>query len=237
MKATMLKGAQAAILIIAGVFIGAALSSFAGPVLEVGAGLSKYHAREDGIWQQSNSQLQTHNYFDTKGYQIGARWDLARHIAARLAYVNLGHFYADNEFVMDDSVDHYPLQCPKDPGDCKMRGKISGNAYGLSLGPVLRGTWKGIIGEIEGGGFIFRSNQKTAVCQQEAGGLAEGCWSYNRMWGVHRTWYVGGAVGYGPVSLSYRLYWNVFEQGTHMPGGDAGITGGKTQTVFLTYAF
>lgn len=205
--------------------------------LEISTGITKFHAREDGIWWQSNEQLQTRNDFKSQGYQIGARWDLARHVAARLAWVNLGHFYADNEFVGDDSVDHYPFQCAINPWDCKLRGKISGTAYGVTLGPVLRGDWRGWTGEIEGGAFVFRSTQNTVVCPEEAGSPYESCFSYNRMWGVHRTWYMGAGIGRGRWMINYRLYHNVYEQGNTMPGGDVGITGGPTQTVFLTYQF
>lgn len=199
---------------------------------EIGGGFTKYHPREDGTWWQSNPQLKTDNNFKSFGYQIGMRWP-----NVRLAFVNLGHFYGDNNFVGDDAKDRYPFQCPLHWDECQYNAKISGNAYGLSLGPVVEKKIHGFTVGAEGGVFVYRSNQKTFVTPLEGQNIE--AFSYNRMWGVHRTWYLGAAIGRGPWSLNYRVYNDIFEQGDTSggKGGDAGMTGGPTQTLFVTYAF
>jgi hypothetical protein len=203
-------------------------------LFEVGGGITQYRAREDGTWWQSNPQLKTNNEFNSLGYQIGMRWP-----NVRLAFVNLGHYYGDNQFVGDDAKDRYPFQCPTVPADCKYGGKISGNAYGFSLGPVLElfQFW-GFTVEGEGGLFAYRSNQKTYVFPLEGQNVMG--FDYNRMWGMHKTFYLGAGVTHGgPWSLNYRVYKNIFEQGDTSggKGGDAGMTGGATQTLFVSYAF
>ncbi len=214
----------------------AAPAALAGPVFELGGGATKYSVREHcALWQQCNSQLETHDEFKSFGYQVGARWDVDSLTSVRAAFVYFGHGYFNNTWVGDGNTDHYPFRCPQVPDDCRWRGRGSVVAYGLSLGPVLRDQWGAWHGELEGGAFLYRSNQKLNVCPED-GQSDGGCFSFNRMWGVHRTWYVGTGIGRGPWTINYRAYWNVYEQGSG-PSGEPGITGGTTQTIFLNYSF
>lgn len=224
------------LLVVLGTLLGAALHSGAQVVFEVGGGPTKYAVREKcALWQQCNSQLETHDEFKSWGYQAGARFPVDSLTSIRAAFVYLGHAYFDNTWVGDGNTDHYPFRCPEVADDCRWRGRGSVVAYGISLGPVLRDRWGTWHGELEAGPFIFRSNQKLNVCPEDGQSQA-GCFSFNRMWGVHRTWYVGTGVGRGDWTLNYRVYWNIYEQGT-AASGEPGITGGKTQTLFLTYSF
>lgn len=235
-----MKFARDLLLLLIGAVIGNVIMSHAGPTVEIGLGTTRYHTREDGTWYQSNALLQTHNDLESYGYRLGARWDVSDNWSLRASWVNLGHYYGDNEFVEDRSARRSALNCPADGSDCKMRGKISGGAYGLTFGPVLRWNMAGFQFQAEAGLYIYRSQQNTVICAEEYGGTdhpKDGCWNYNVMYGMHRTPYAGVSIGQGPLSLQYVLFHNVYEQGNH-PGGDAGLTGRCcTQAINLTWSF
>jgi hypothetical protein len=221
--------------LIVGAFLTIGIASHAGPVFEIGGGPTKYAVREKcALWQQCHDSLEINDEFKSWGYQVGLRFPVDSSVSVRAAFVNLGHAYFNNTWVGDGNTEHYPLRCPDVPDDCRWRGKGSVSAYGISLGPVLRDQWGAWHGELEGGAFLFRSYQKMNVCAED--GQDVPCFSYNRMYGNHRTWYVGTGFGRGPWTLNWRVYWNIYEQGS-APGGEPGITGGKTQTLFLSFAF
>lgn len=203
--------------------------------LEIGGGRTLFHAREGcAIWSQCNPELVRNNEFKSWGYQIGAKFYPKEVLSYRLAWVNFGHFYANNTWVSDASVNHSPLNCSADPGDCRSAGGISGSAYGPSGGLVFNFKALGWRQELEVGGLVFRSYQTTNICPID--GQGGSCTSFSRMYGTHRTWYAGAGIGKDDLMLNLRIYQSIIEQGQKV-GGEPGITGGLTPTLFLTYKF
>lgn len=138
MFTALLKTAEAAALLIAGIIIGAALSSFAQPQYEIAVGHSQGKAAPDGIWWEH--QFATDNRVSSPTWQIGAsskfkdsqwgvRWDFGQ----------LLKFSTRNMAVWDektaDQVARGELTCVHATGsNCLAKFNGDGQAFGLHIG-------------------------------------------------------------------------------------------------------
>jgi len=134
----MLKAVQALSLFLAGVFIGAALSSFAGPQYEIGIGYSKGKTAPDGIWWEH--QFDTHNRVESPSWSIGVSTKFSdSNWGVRWDFGQLLRFSTRNMAVSDEhtapQVASGELKCnPSNGQNCLWRWNGDGEAVGMHIG-------------------------------------------------------------------------------------------------------
>jgi hypothetical protein len=224
----------------------AAPTALSGPKLELGIGQTKFHAREDGTWFQS--QYETHNDLTSASWRLALRdyFTGSRHFGWSLGYSYLGSFSGHNRASLwDDEAGRIPADGSACDFENKSHGCLgwfdgSGKAKGITLGLTADHTFKGLTLGVEGGVFVFRSSYNVnlhldqGINFDDSRGkfLPGSTYEYNHATGTQGTWYVGYRASYGPVFAELLHFHNVFEQGRG-PGGDVGLTGGKTVQVLI----
>lgn len=217
-------------------------SAFAEPKLELGIGQTKFHAREDGTWFES--QYETHNNLISGSWRVSLRdhFPTSKHFGWSVGYSYLGEFHGHNHASLWDSE---AGKIPEDGSACNYANKShgcmawfngSGKARGITLGLTADQKLKGLTVGVEGGIFIFKSSYDVSVDLYQGlnptdprmsalppGSILE----YNHATGTQRTWYFGARASYGYLFAEVLTFHNIFEQGRG-PGGDVGLTGGKT---------
>jgi hypothetical protein len=235
-----------ALAFLAGVVCSVALQSLAQPRLEVGLGQTKFHAREDGTWWQS--QYETHNDLTSASWRLALRdyFTGSRHFGWSLGYSYLGSFSGHNRASLwDEEVGRIPADGSACDFENKSHGCLgwfngSGKARGVTLGLTADRTIRGLTFGVEGGVFVFRSSYDVTLHLDQGinfddsrGKFPPGStYEYNHATGTHGTWYVGYRASYGYLFAQVLSFHNVFEQGRG-PGGDVGLTGGRTKQVLV----
>jgi hypothetical protein len=209
--------------------------------LDIGIGQTKFRAREDGTWFQS--QYETHNDLKSGSWRIAVRdhFPRSRHFGWSIGYSDLGSFSGNNHAsVWDDEAG----RIPEDGSACSMENKShgclawfrgTGKAKGMTLGLTADQRIGPVTVGAELGAFFFRSHYDVTIefnqgmnFMDSRGEFAPGSsYEYNHATGTQRTWYYGYRASYGRFYVEVLRFFNVYEQGRG-PGGDVGLTGGAT---------
>lgn len=226
---------------LAGVAMSVSVQSRAEPQLELRLGKTKFNAREDGVWWQS--QYETHNDLTSSSYKIGVSDLFPRQkgntyrLGWRLAYTYLGKFSGNNHATIWDSDVGVPgddSQChiENDAHGCMARYRGHGEAEGVALGATLERNIGPLVVSVEGGPFYFRSSYDVLVTYPRGFNVfpAGSTRAYNHATGSHLTWYGGIRAAHKFFYVEILQYHNVYEQGRG-PEGDVGLTGGRTRQI------
>lgn len=228
----LLKSGQAVLLLVAGIFIGAALSSFPAD-FHILATRTKASAREDGTWHQS--RYETDLKLIDHGLRIGASWPIGNAYGLELRglaeYVDLGRFDSDAIATNDDADVWRPvLNCDFRTGtQCLSRYQGTGGAYGAAAGvSALWRSGKLAIGP-ELGVLFYRSWWDVRVTHFEDCGwnisVCNGIHEYNHATGDHYTPFFGVTLAYKYLYIAARRYHNVYAQGRATNGANKGDVG------------
>jgi len=225
---------------LAGVLVALGYGAIAEPrvELEMMLGQTKFHAREDGTWWQSGPSSETKNGLISSSYLLGMKYT-AGAVGLRYGYTRLGDYSGDNwASVRDEDANHVlnADTCNATTAkDCPALYRGRGRAQGLYFGPTLEHSFGGltVLGEV--GMFLFRSTYDVTVYHPYDNLFVPkgNSFEYNHATGNHATWYWGAELAYklfrdASAVLLYREYRNIYQQGA-MPGGDVGLTGGRTR--------
>ena len=201
-------------------------------------GQTKFRERENGTWWQSGPSAVTDNNLISSSYLIGLKWAGERY-GFRIGYTRLGDYAGDNwASVWDEDADHVLTATTCDPvsaNNCPALYKGTGRAQGVYFGPTVENRWGKWGALAEAGLFFFRSTYDVSVFHPYDDHFVPkgNTYEYRRASGDHWTWYVGLQLSYklfrdADLVVLLRQYYNVYEQGL-MPGGDVGLTGGRTR--------
>jgi len=195
---------------------------------EFALGQCKFHTRESGTWYIDDQQ--TANSLISRCYQIGLHWKPSSSgFGLRGGWVDLGQFHGRNvAFIDDRDVGTAPNCNDTTARGCLSRYDGNGGVKGLAFGPTYEHKAGPFVLGGEIGAFVYKGwydVEVTRLCNLPCGGDPRGLnFTYNNATGIERTWYWGVNARYDFLTLSYRVYRNVFEQG-HDIGGDVGLTG------------
>ena len=225
----LLKTSQAAILLVAGIFIGAAISSFAG--WEAGTGVCKHKALTEGVWWQQQ--------FEFRGTTNPLCWELQWNSSDKrglsVGFAHLGYLSGSNIATLNDTTEdakHFSGgACESDSRkNCLARFNVRGTEYGVTLGgftPVGPLT-------VEGGLFLYRSDFRVELQRMHyVGDLPEGE-SYH-ITGYHATPFLGIVFKAKEFYARVRYYQDITQDAQAYPF--KGLTGGPVIATTIGFQF
>lgn len=225
----LLKTSQAAILLVAGIFIGAALSSIAGG--SIGIGACRHTGLTEGVWYQDQ--------FDGyKGKQNAAcaegEWRSAGKSGFSVGLAHLGYLHGNNLATINDTTEAYKTYTggPCEPGgkNCLARFLVDVANYGATLGAFTRlGRFS-----LEGGIFFYRSEFAVAVQRVHEGhGYPE--FTEYRIVSYNNTPYFGVAFNANDFYARLRVYQEINQDGETYPY--KGLTSGPAVALTMGVTF
>jgi hypothetical protein len=225
----LLRSGQAVILLVAGIFIGAALSSFAGG--SIGVGACRHSGLQEGVWAQDQFDGFKGNLSSAC---TEAQWDFGGRSGLSVGLAHLGYLHGSNVATVNDTTAALKAYtggaCETSGKNCLARYNIDASEYGLTLGAF---TTVGPF-TLEGGVFVYRSEFEVIVQKiHEVAGFSDS--ERYRITATHKTPFVGVVLKAKEFYARLRVYQLINQDGNEYP--NKGLTSGPTVALMAGVRF